>query len=709
VADGRFGMSDPTRSTEWYAALVRNSTDIITVLDADARTQYTSPAAAEMLGYEEGSRLGQSPFDLIHPDDRLRVAEAFDALVRDPGRATRVEFRLQHADGSWRCLSAVGANHLGDPEVGGIVINASDVTQEAETKEALRESEERYRLLVERCPDLIAVHQEGVVTYVNPAGVRMLGADSADELTGRPAHDYVHPDDHPVLDARIAAIRAGDEAGLAEIRLVRLDGGVVDVEAVTVPVTFRGGRASQVMARDITDRKRAERALAHQALHDHLTGLPNRVLLHDRLGLALARCARSGCHVAVVFLDLDRFKVVNDSLGHDTGDRVLRAVSARITNVLRPADTLARFGGDEFVVVCDDIAGPAEATRIARRILDALADPVDEADGGVHVGASVGVALARGEDVTAEDMVRDADAAMYRAKERGRGRIELFDEGMRSRLVTKLAEERRLRTAVASEELDLHYQPIMALPTLEAVAVEGLVRWRHPERGVVAPAEFIPLAEESGLITDLGHWVLEEGCRQAGGWARELGPERPLEVALNLSTRQLSEQGLAKRVEALLDRHGLHPGGVALCLEITESFLLEDPVATGTALDELRSLGVRLAIDDFGTGYSSLAYVRRFPLDALKIDRTFVAGLGTDPDSRAITSAIIEMGHALGLEVVAEGVEEEVQLEVLVELGCDRAQGFLFSRPVPAPELWDVLCPEEPASTSPARTPMRRR
>jgi diguanylate cyclase (GGDEF)-like protein/PAS domain S-box-containing protein len=698
VADGRFGMSDPTRSSEWYAALVRNSADIITVLDADARTLYTSPAAAEMLGYEENSRLGQSPFDLIHPDDRMRVAEAFGALVRDPTRAARVEFRLQHADGSWRCLSAVGTNHLGDPEVGGIVINASDVTQEAETKEALRESEQRYRLLVERCPDLIAVHQEGVVTYVNPAGVRMLGADSPDELTGRPAHDYVHPDDHPVLDARIAAIRGGDEAGLAEIRLVRLDGGVVDVEAVTVPVTFGGGRASQVMARDITDRKRAERALAHQALHDHLTGLPNRVLLHDRLGLALARGARSGDHVAVVFLDLDRFKVVNDSLGHDTGDRVLRAVSARITNVLRPADTLARFGGDEFVVVCDDIAGPAEATRIARRILDALADPVDEADGGVHVSASIGVALARGEDATAEDLVRDADAAMYRAKERGRGRIELFDEGMRSRLVTKLAEERRLRTAVASEELDLHYQPIMALPALEVVAVEGLVRWRHPERGVVAPAEFIPLAEESGLITDLGHWVLEEGCRQAGGWGRELGPDRPLEVALNLSTRQLSEQGLAKRVEALLDRHRLHPDGVALCLEITESFLLEDPVATGTALDELRSLGVRLAIDDFGTGYSSLAYVRRFPLDALKIDRTFVAGLGTDPDSRAITSAIIEMGHALGLEVVAEGVEEEVQLEVLVDLGCDRAQGFLFSRPVPAPELWDVLCPEEPAS-----------
>ena len=703
---GRFGMSDPARSSEWYAALVRNSTDIITVLDADARTLYTSPAAAEMLGYEENSRLGQSPFDLIHPDDRLRVAEAFDALVRDPSRAARVEFRLQHADGSWRCLSAVGANHLGDPEVRGIVINASDVTQEAETKEALRESEERYRLLVERCPDLIAVHQEGVVAYVNPAGAGMLGASSPDELLGRPAHDLVHPEDHPLLDMRIAAIQAGEEAGLSEIRMVRVDGGVIDVEAVTVPVTFGGGRASQVMARDITDRKRAERALAHQALHDHLTGLPNRVLLQDRLGQALARCVRSGCYVAVVFLDLDRFKVVNDSLGHEAGDRVLRAVSARITNVLRPADTLARLGGDEFVVVCDDITGPAEATRIARRVLDALGDPVDEADGGVHVGASVGVALADNDGVTAKDLIRDADAAMYRAKERGRGRIELFDEGMRSRLVTRLAEERRLRVAVANDELDLHYQPVVALPGREVVGVEGLVRWRHPERGIVAPAEFIPLAEESGLIADLGQWVLEEGCRQAGGWARALGPDRPLEVALNLSTRQLSEQGLAKRVEALLERNGLRPRGVALCLEITESFLLEDPVATGTVLDELRALGVRLSIDDFGTGYSSLAYLRRFPLDTLKIDRAFVSGLGVDSDSRAIALAIIEMAHALGLDVVAEGVENEEQLGVLVELGCDRAQGYLFSRPVPAPELWGALCREEepaPAAARPRR------
>src|SRR5215213_8726178 len=361
----------------WLQALVDASTDSITVLDVEGRPVYWSPAAAETFGYAEDQEVGLS-FDFVHPDDLERVSAAFLQVIASPEDPVSCRFRMRRGDGSWGWVETMSRNRLSDPDVQGIVINTRDISERVEAEEALRESEERYRLLVERSPDLIAVHRDGVVTYVNPAGARMLGASSPEELLGRRAHDLVHPDDHPLLETRIAAIRSGEEAGLNEIRMVRIDGGVIDVEAVTVPVNHRGGRASQVMARDITDRKRAERALAHQALHDHLTGLPNRVLLHDRLSLALARCARSGCHVAVVFLDLDRFKVVNDSLGHEAGDRVLRAVCA----------------------------------RIARRILDALGDPVDEADGGVHVGASIGVSLASGEGATAEHLVRDADAAM---------------------------------------------------------------------------------------------------------------------------------------------------------------------------------------------------------------------------------------------------------------------------------------------------------
>jgi diguanylate cyclase (GGDEF)-like protein len=445
------------------------------------------------------------------------------------------------------------------------------------------------------------------------------------------------------------------------------------------------------MAKDITDRKRAERALAHQALHDHLTGLPNRSLLLDRLSQAVARLGRADTRLGVLFFDLDHFKVINDSLGHDAGDRVLQAVAARVAGVLRPTDTLARLGGDEFVVVCEALEGPDDASAVADRIARALAPPIDEGVDELIVGASIGVVVTGDDHADPAGLIRDADAAMYRAKEQGRGRAELFDEGMRLRVVGRLRQERALRRALQRDELRLHYQPVVSLPDLGVTGVEALVRWEHPERGLLAPAEFVPLAEETGLILELGDWVLAEACRQAAAWTGVLGEDRTLEVAVNLSTKQLSQADLAKRVAALLERYGLPPAQVALCLEITESLMLEDPMVTGGLLGDLARVGVRLAIDDFGTGYSSLAYLRRFPVHTLKVDRSFVSGLGLDADSRAVVAAIIELAHALGLEVVAEGVEEQVQLQALVELGCDRAQGFLFAHPAPPEALAELL------------------
>jgi diguanylate cyclase (GGDEF)-like protein len=445
------------------------------------------------------------------------------------------------------------------------------------------------------------------------------------------------------------------------------------------------------MAKDITDRKRAERALAHQALHDHLTGLPNRSLLLDRLSQAVARLSRTDTRLGVLFFDLDHFKVINDSLGHEAGDRVLQAVAGRVAGVLRPTDTLARLGGDEFVVVCEALEGPNEAGAVADRIARALASPIDEGDEELIVGASVGVVVTGDDAADPSALIRDADAAMYRAKDQGRGRAELFDEGMRVRVVGRLRQERALRQALQREELALHYQPVLSLPDERITGVEALVRWEHPERGLLLPAEFVPLAEETGQILELGDWVLAEACRQAEVWCGALGPDRRLEVAVNLSTKQLSQPNLAKRVAALLERHRLPPAQFSLCLEITESLMLEDPMVTGGLLGDLARLGVRLAIDDFGTGYSSLAYLRRFPVHTLKVDRSFVSGLGVDADSRAVVAAIIELAHALGLEVVAEGVEEQVQLDALVDLGCDRAQGFLFARPAPAETLAELL------------------
>jgi diguanylate cyclase (GGDEF)-like protein/PAS domain S-box-containing protein len=685
----------PRGNEAWLEALVQNSSDIITVLDAEGCIVYSSPAAQRVLGYPDGYMQGQSAFELVHPDDVAHVVEAFLSIA-ETGSTACVEFRMLHTDGSWRRVEAVGMNRLDEPAVRGVVVNTRDVTERSEAEAALREEKERYRLLVEWSPEVIAVYQDRRFVFVNPAGLRLFGAEGPEQLLGRHVMDMVHPEDRAMVEARARAVAEGTETSLGEQRLLRVDGEVVDAEVVAVPITYDLGPAVLVMAKDITDRKRAERALAHQALHDHLTGLPNRSLLLDRLSQAVARLGRTDARVGVLFFDLDHFKVINDSLGHEAGDRVLQAVAARVAGVLRPTDTLARLGGDEFVVVCEALDGPAEASAVAARIARALARPIDEGDEELIVGASIGVVVTGDERADPSALIRDADAAMYRAKEQGRGRSELFDEGMRVRVVGRLRQERALRRALQREELLLHYQPVLALPDLQITGVEALVRWQDRERGLLLPGEFVPLAEETGLILELGDWVLAEACRQAAAWCHVLGAERTLEVAVNLSTKQLGQADLAKRVAGLLERHRLLPEQVSLCLEITESLMLEDPMVTGGLLGDLARLGVRLAIDDFGTGYSSLAYLRRFPVHTLKVDRSFVSGLGVDADSRAVVAAIIELAHALGLEVVAEGVEEQVQFDALVDLGCDRAQGFLFARPAPPEALAELLSPARP-------------
>ena len=673
-------------------SLIASSTDAITVVDAAGRSVYSSPTAERLFGFEQGWAQGTSAFDVVHPDDLEEVARAFAEVLAHPEEVVVRQFRISTTTGEWRTVEARATNRLEDPDVGGVVITTRDVTDRAQAEAALRESEDRYQRLVEHSPQAIAVLQDGVFVYLNPAAVRLLGAETDAELLGRPVVDVVHPDDVAALSALgEEPLDAVTAPTVRERRIVRRDGDVLDVELVGVPITFRGTAALQVMARDVTDRRRAERVLAHHALHDHLTGLPNRALLLDRLTQALVRTARGGAFVAVLYLDLDRFKLVVDELGHEAGDRVLRAVAARLRHVVRPSDTVARFAGDEFVVVCDDVQGPAEATRISNRILEVLSLPVDDHEELV-VAASIGVALARGDEIPAEALVRNADTAMHRAKELGRGRIELFDEAMRSRLVNRLRQERLLTRAVADGQLSLHYQPVVRLPEVEISGVEALVRWNHPDRGLVLPGDFVPLAEESGLIVEVGSWVLAEGCRQAARWAGSGGPIRGLEVAVNLSAKQLAEPYFVKEVASLLHEHGI--GGrrsFSLWLEITETLLLEDPIVTASLLTELRGLGVRLAIDDFGTGYSSLAYLRRFPVDCLKIDRSFVSGLDDDGDSRPIAAAIVDMAHALGLRVVAEGVETSTQLEALIDLGCDAAQGFLFAPALPARQLEALL------------------
>ena len=437
------------------------------------------------------------------------------------------------------------------------------------------------------------------------------------------------------------------------------------------------------------ERKRAqaaERALIHQAFHDTLTGLPNRALLDDRLGQALARRERRPLEIAVLFLDIDRLKWVNDSLGHAAGDQLLVTAAHRLTAVLRPGDTVARFGGDEFVVLCDDVGGECEALVVAERLREALAAPFHLRDREIGLTASIGIALASSSTHDSPDaLLRDADAAMYRAKERGRDRVELFDDQMRSRAVARLETESMLRRAMDRDELRVHYQPVIDLSTDRIIGVEALVRWEHPDRGTVGPSEFITVAEDTGIIVNLGAFVLREACMQVARWNSRAPDRPPLTVSVNLSAHQLRSRGLREMVAGALDRSGLAPR--LLCLEITETALVEDADASRTALDALKDLGVTLAVDDFGTGYSSLLYLRRFPVGVLKIDRSFVIGLGTSAEDTAIVSGVIGLARALGLLAVAEGVETSEQVARLRELGCPLAQGYHWSTPLTARQM----------------------
>jgi diguanylate cyclase (GGDEF)-like protein len=440
---------------------------------------------------------------------------------------------------------------------------------------------------------------------------------------------------------------------------------------------------------DVVERQLTDDDIRHRALHDPLTGLPNRVLFLDRLGQATERQRRRrDTLTAVLALDLDRFKLVNESLGHRAGDELLAAAAPRLKQAVRSADTVARFNGDEFGILLEDINGEQDAIYMAERIAAVFARPF-VLDGNEHfVTASIGIALAVGGE-RAEDLMRDAGVAMHRAKERGRARYELFDEALRGRAMSRLRVENDLRRALERDELTLDYQPLVSMHDRQMVSVEALVRWDHPERGRISPADFIPVAEENGLIEPIGRWVLERACRQAAEWCRERPDAPPLTMSINLSAAQVANRGLPETVATILRVSGLDPS--CLALELTESMLVGDDEELWETLVSLKALGVRLVLDDFGTGYSSLSYLTRLPLDALKVDRSFVDGLGTESRDTAVTEAIVAMSRALSLRVVGEGAETREQVAELARLGCDLVQGFYFSRPVPADEIRRML------------------
>jgi len=506
-----------------------------------------------------------------------------------------------------------------------------------------------------------------------------------------PGHIRVFREDQEVLAKDMPLRRAarGETVQGEELRVVFENGAFFDMLINAATVRDAAGKPTGAVgaAMDITERKRAEERVKHLAHHDQLTGLPNRVLLHDRLQQALGFAHPGGLRLGLLLLDLDHFKDLNDTLGHPAGDWLLRAAAERFRAAIRPGDTLARLGGDEFAVVQPGLEGPEGAAALARRLIDTLAAPFVLEAQEIHVSASIGIALFEGDPDDADELVRKADVALYRAKREGRGRLSCFEPSMDTEVQARGRLERELRTALDRGDFVLHYQPQFDLRTGRVDSVEALVRWHHPEHGLVLPGEFIPVAEASGLIRPLGAWVLGAACRQARAWQDE---GLDLVMGVNLSPAQLRHDGLLHEIDGALRASGLDP--CWLELEITENLFLErSEGATDQALRGIAARGIGLALDDFGTGYSSLATLRRLPVARIKIDRSFVRDIGCDPEDEAVVRAMVSLGHALGKRVVAEGVENEVQLAFLRRLRCDTAQGFLLARPQTPNELGPLL------------------
>jgi diguanylate cyclase (GGDEF)-like protein/PAS domain S-box-containing protein len=830
--------------------LVRNSSDLIAVVDNELTLIYASPAAERMLGYVPAEQVGRSLLDLIHPDDLEATARSFFTEALKPGIHPVSVFRFRTAAGEWRVLEVIATNCLDDPAVAGIVMNARDITERTNLTRALRTlgmsnhvlvnaseeasllsdsckiivdagsyrlawvgyieddnehsvrpvasagtsdylnktvihwsdddygrgptgvairtrnvqviddvitattfapwlaaaaengvrsscalplevkgevigalsiyaaepgafgppevallkeladalaygigrirdadmleaSEERFRSLAGAAPiGILEVSSGAVVDYANPRVAEITGR-GIEALMGRSWIEAVHPEDKSELIRLVDNGRSDGATLAAKFRIERPEGDIRHVRMLAAP-KGDSHNGYVVTIEDATEEVEARDALSYQAFYDNLTGLPNRALFLDRLNQELARHRRGSSTIAVLFLDLDRFKLVNDSLGHESGDIVLREVGNRFKQNIRAGETAARLSGDEFAFIIRDIHKVENAVAATKRV-QALLEPSIQCPGQeLTVTASVGIVIpASGAD--APTVLRDADAAMYQAKEEGRNRYALFDESLHRRSVERLAVESDLRQAILRHEFELYYQPIVDPSSGRPTGAEALLRWHHPTRGLVPPLEFIPVAEDSGLIRPIGQWVFDRAMSQMAEWdAQPDGPSLdPLTV--NFSSKQLDDPETSDLVREALKRNGIDPRRV--CVEVTESVVMADSAPTRHSLECFKHLGLRVAIDDFGTGYSSLAYLHSLPVTTVKVDRTFVERLGTTDDSMAVVKAVVEMSHALGLRVVAEGVRNEQLAAIVSMLGCDSAQGYFWSRPMPAGEF----------------------
>ncbi|HXQ60546.1 MAG TPA: EAL domain-containing protein [Acidimicrobiales bacterium] len=697
---------------EWLDRLVLELPDAVVVADGEGHLIWGNPAAERMFGVSSADIVGVSALDLLHPEDHELAVASLES-VQGKERGSPIELRVKSANG-WKLVELIGANVIGKPPIDGLVWSLRDLTDRRRWEVATNDIE-RFRSLVHNSATiLLLLDRTGTVQSVSAAITRMLGHDQ-ELVEGHLLDELVIDSDR--ADWRAALVTVFDDQSPAEgptvveVSLRRRDGGPpVPCELSIVNLlddpTVNG---LVVSAHNITQLRSTRDALEQLATRDALTGLPNRTLILDRIEQMQRRGNRTGEAGAVLFVDLDRFKDVNDSLGHRVGDDVLRQVASRFRRTLRESDSIGRLGGDEFVVLVQG-AEARHAEAAAERLLDALDAPFSvqsEARPQVTVSASIGIVS--GTYSSAEDLLMDADVALYEAKTAGRGRALRFEPEMRGAFRARIELERDLRRALQRGEFFLMYQPVIELDTGAVRSMEALLRWRLPSGQIVGPDAFIPALEESGLIVEVGAFVLNEACRMTRTW-HVLG--LPTAVSVNVSPRQFDTGTFVDEVRRALNRSGLEP--TSLILEMTETTLMRDSRESDTRLTALKDLGVRLAIDDFGTGYSSLAYLQQFPVDIIKIDRTFIAGTVVDGPNAALVHALVELGNALGLETVAEGIETADQLARLVREGCHAGQGFYFSYPLEARDAEfflsaaseDALAAGSHASVSPS--PLRR-
>lgn len=556
-----------------------------------------------------------------------------------------------------------------------------------EKNQFLQESEGRYRNLVELAPDAIWIHSEGRITFLNQAALRLFGATGPEQLLGTLAADRVPEQFRAAVEAWTPMeLDKVHQRQRSTLQLLRLDGKPVDVEFFGCSIRFNNCDSVMHAAHDVTERLQ-QVAIRHRATHDELTGLANRAYFLERLGQEIEKARGAGISLAVAFVDLDKFKQINDTRGHAVGDEMLRVVAGVLRSCVRDSDTVARLGGDEFVLLLDSSQGQLTPAMLAERISARLAEPVMLAGQQHIITGSIGLSVYPDDGLHPEELLRHADIAMYHSKGQRCSGVQFFTQDMQHRLDARMVMEQGLLRALQREEFILHFQPQVDLRSGAIIGMEALLRWQSPELGLVPPMEFIPVAEESSLIVDIGKWVLEKSCATLRAWQDAGVPVVP--VAVNIAASQFARQDFDTMVEDALAKFDIDPG--LLELELTESLSMGDPMGSIALMQRLRAIGISLAIDDFGTGYSNLSYLKRFPVDRLKIDKSFTSGLATNAEDHAIVSAIISLAHSLGLKAIAEGVETEDQLQLLRAGGCDEIQGYYFGRPMPDEAARDML------------------